>query len=103
MVKSADYPLRSLAAGFPVKSKPIDLSGKGLTGPMGTRTHAYWTNFSRKHKTDYEVLETNPEIPGYWMFITNLEPEDFEYKMLPKDIKNFLFKMLEIYRTPENG
>lgn len=76
---------------FPVKNNSM------------TIVHNFWTNFSRHRDKDFEVLDHDPKIPGYWQFQTNLDKDDFEFMMPPNDVKRFLYQMIEIYRSPELG
>jgi hypothetical protein len=102
MARGADVGLQGLEAGFPVKKKPLDLSDKGhayING--GTVVYSFWTNFSRKNNRDYEILEEDPKIPGYWGFITNLSPDDFDFIMSEAAKTQFMYKMVDLYRQPE--
>lgn len=63
---------------------------------LGTKVYQYWTNFSREHRDDYVVVES--PVEGYWTFRTNLEPSDFEYGLDPRHVRNFLYRMEEIYK-----
>jgi hypothetical protein len=63
----------------------------------------FWTNFSRQRSRDFEVLDYDPEIPGYWWFDTNLEKDDFDFMLSPVYVRRFLFQMIEIYRRTDPG
>lgn len=64
---------------------------------LGTKVYKYWTNFDRAHREDFEVIQEPKK--GYWQFVTNLEPSDFEYGLGPREIRNFLYKMEDIYKV----
>jgi hypothetical protein len=89
--------------GFPVRPKEIDPDTKGVVCLEGTVKFKYWTNFSRQRSQDFEVLEYDPEIEGYWWFETNLEREDFDFMLTPEAVRRFLYAMADIYRKPKDG
>lgn len=75
--------------------------GFPTVGMSGTVKYRFWTNFSKQRSSDFEVLEYDPEIPGYWSFETNLEKDDFEFMLTPERVKRFLYQMADIYRSPD--
>lgn len=87
--------LRPLSAGFPVTTKkPLDLSGKGFAGPMGTQLYKYWTDYRPRKKT-YAVSEVR--LQGHWQFTTNLKLED-DFPVISS--RRFLSQMYDAYGSP---
>lgn len=81
----------------------MTLTRKGI----GIKTYWFWTNFSRTKNEfgDFEVYDHDPKFcehhhddsNNFWAFHTTLDLEYMNSRMLIKDMRTFLFKMLDIY------
>ena len=65
----------------------------------GLVIHTFWTNFSKEKSQlgQYELLNYDPGLPGYWTFKTNLDSDFMEVNLGIEKTRGFLFKMLAIY------